>query len=445
MLLLRLLFLSLLPALLHTQEAISTNPALLLPSQASSFRPFLATYESSVERPFKKVLKQEINAIATQQQRLTTRDRARIQYWHSGAPAFRWQQIISRLGDVYPHRKNGGRMANLHLAIYDATVAAWQQKAQFTLQAPYQASKTIQALSPAENHSAFVCERAAVAGAAATIITYYFPEAEAEIHALLADFRLARMASGLQYPSQVAAGIAIGRSIAQTYIQRAKTDRTQALWEGQAPIGPGLWTGIPSKKDPMKGQWKPFVLRTNDQFRPAPPPIDFSADMEELRQFNRQHRLSDIAWKWKSQPIFDELLDKQIFIYSWDEHPLLAAFAAALFHTTRYEATIVAWEAKYTYWTIRPFQLDPSFRPFLVDTPNFPGYPAGHTTVAAALETALSFLFPQDQASFQQLALECAESRFEGGVHFRIDNEVGLQTGSQVGAYVVQHFQQLFY
>lgn len=445
MLVLRLLFLFLLPALLPAQEASSSSPALLLPGQASSFRPFLATYESSTERPFKKVLKQEIKSITAQQRGLTASDRERIQYWHSGAPAFRWQQIISRLGSTYPHRKNGGRMANLHLAIYDATVAAWQQKSQFTLQAPHQASKSIQALGPAENYSAFVCERAAVAAAAAAIITYYFPEAKEEINALLADFRLARIASGLQYPSQVAAGLAIGQSIAQTYIQRAKTDRTQALWEGQAPIGPGLWTGTPSKKDPMKGQWEPFVLRDNAQFRPAPPPNDFSAEMEALRQFNRQHRLSDIAWKWKSQPIFDDLLDTQILLYGWDEHPLRAAFAAALFHTTRYEATIVAWEAKYTYWTIRPFQLDPSFQPLLVDTPNFPGYPAGHTTVAAALERALSFLFPQDQASFQQLALECAESRFEGGVHFRIDNEVGLQTGSQVGAYVVQHFQQLLH
>ena len=38
------------------------------------------------------------------------------------------------------------------------------------------------------------------------------------------------------------------------------------------------------------------------------------------------------------------------------------------------------------------------------------------------------------------MAKECSESRFEGGAHFRTDNEVGLTVGHQVGEQVIKTF-----
>ncbi|CAN0605774.1 unnamed protein product, partial [Ectocarpus sp. 12 AP-2014] len=149
------------------------------------------------------------------------------------------------------------------------------------------------------------------------------------------------------------------------------------------------------------------------------------------------HKTSAIAWKWKSQPIWDNLVERKILEYGLDSFQ--AAFANAVFHTARFDATIAAWDGKYHYWGIRPFQYDPSFIPIL-ETPNFPGYPAGHTTVAGSLAKVLSHLFPHDTAEFEALALECSESRFEGGVHFRTDNEVGLEVGEKVGEQVWKHF-----
>jgi hypothetical protein len=60
--------------------------------------------------------------------------------------------------------------------------------------------------------------------------------------------------------------------------------------------------------------------------------------------------------------------------------------------------------------------------------------------VAGSIATTLSFLFPQDEQLFHDLAKECSESRFEGGVHFRTDNEVGLVVGNQVGSQVIKIF-----
>ncbi|WP_409557741.1 phosphatase PAP2 family protein [Allomuricauda sp. SCSIO 64092] len=131
-------------------------------------------------------------------------------------------------------------------------------------------------------------------------------------------------------------------------------------------------------------------------------------------------------------------MERKILEYNLDS--LEAAFANAVFHTACFDGIIAAWDGKYHYWGIRPFQYDPSFQPILIDTPNFPGYPAGHTTVAGSIAKVLAYLFPRDEPLFHELAKECSESRFEGGVHFRTDNQVGLEVGYQVGQQVIDAF-----
>ena len=51
--------------------------------------------------------------------------------------------------------------------------------------------------------------------------------------------------------------------------------------------------------------------------------------------------------------------------------------ASVLPFVTLYDIGIACWEAKYTYWAIRPFQLDPDVKPVFA-TPNHPSYPAAH-------------------------------------------------------------------
>ena len=71
-------------------------------------------------------------------------------------------------------------------------------------------------------------------------------------------------------------------------------------------------------------------------------------------------------------------------------------------------------------------------------TPNFPGYPSGHAATAGTSATLLSYFFPAEKDFFWQKAKEAAEARFEGGVHFRTDNEVGLDLGKKVAELVLE-------
>ena len=49
-----------------------------------------------------------------------------------------------------------------------------------------------------------------------------------------------------------------------------------------------------------------------------------------------------------------------------------------------------------------------------------------------------SYFFPAEKALFLKKAIDGAESRFQGAIHFRSDNEAGLELGRKIGNLIVQ-------
>ncbi|HEX2117917.1 MAG TPA: vanadium-dependent haloperoxidase, partial [Acidimicrobiales bacterium] len=86
---------------------------------------------------------------------------------------------------------------------------------------------------------------------------------------------------------------------------------------------------------------------------------------------------------------------------------------------------------------VRDSGVDPNWAPY-IDTPFFPSYISGHATYSGAAAEVLSYLFPGDAADFQAKAEEASNSRLWGGIHWRSDNEVGMDVGKKVGALVVE-------
>ena len=67
-----------------------------------------------------------------------------------------------------------------------------------------------------------------------------------------------------------------------------------------------------------------------------------------------------------------------------------------------------------------------------------PGYTSGHAAGAATTSAVLEYFFPADAKQFQQMAQDCADSRFYAGIHFRTDNEIALSMGKALGKYIVE-------
>jgi hypothetical protein len=127
--------------------------------------------------------------------------------------------------------------------------------------------------------------------------------------------------------------------------------------------------------------------------------------------------------------------------------------------TALHEAFICSWEEKYRSEKIRPetvinSEFDADWVPYL-QTPPFPEYTSGHSTISAASAEALTGLlgdnfaftdsteFPYGHGvksfpSFREAATACSYSRMNGGIHYRSGCEEGQAAGIKIGQFVLE-------
>jgi membrane-associated phospholipid phosphatase len=96
-----------------------------------------------------------------------------------------------------------------------------------------------------------------------------------------------------------------------------------------------------------------------------------------------------------------------------------------------FDAFIASQDGKFTYWYIRPHQLDPTIVP-LFPVPNHPSYPSNHSTFSAARSEVLAYLFPSRADFVRALGKEGGDSRIWAGIHYQMDNLAGVELGRSV-------------
>lgn len=378
--------------------------------------------------------KTKLAQVLSRQKNLTPTDRQRIAYWNAGAPGYRWQLLIGKLW--MNHAGNTGPLSYLLLSVatYDATVAAWVAKYAYKRPRPFATDGRVVALAPKPESPSYPCEHSVAAGVAATVIAHFYPTLADSVRRMAEQAMASRVAAGVAFPSDTRAGFDLGRRIAEAEIERTKHFAPNGTWDGKMPQGPAYWRGQ-HPAFPLAGQSKTVALDSASQFRPGPPP-DFAADMAELKAFKPTFRSQANAFYY-AESTAEDVLHRKIFEYNLHLNPPRAARLYALTAIGTYDGFVACWDAKYAYWGIRPDQLDTTYRP-LLPTPPFPGYPSGHAAVGGVHGELYSYFFPAERAYFQKRARDGAESRFQGGIHFRTDNEVGLDLGRKVAAAVIR-------
>jgi membrane-associated phospholipid phosphatase len=123
-----------------------------------------------------------------------------------------------------------------------------------------------------------------------------------------------------------------------------------------------------------------------------------------------------------------------------DQNPPRVARAYALIAAVLGDAFIASQDGKFTYWYLRPHQLDPTIVP-LFPVPNFPSYPSNHSTFSAARSEVLAYLFPEHADFIRALGKEAGDSRIWAGIHYPMDNEAGVALGKSVAQVFVSWAQ----
>lgn len=290
----------------------------------------------------------------------------------------------------------------------------------------------------------------AVAGAASTVLTHLYPVEAVRINALADE--LADVESE---------AFSLGRLIGRLLIARAQYDGSNAVWTGSPPVGPGFWIPTPPgfvypPLEPLAGTWRTWNLRDASQFRPGPPPAYGSALF--LAELNEVYAVSqtltaeqrEIADYWADGPgtvtppgHWNLIALDLVEAANWSTVRSSRLFSAL--NTAQADAFIACWEAKYSYWSLRPVTAtrrlipDPMWLSYIV-TPPFPSYVSGHSTTSGAASTVLGAFFPRRAAELNDMAEQAAVSRLYGGIHFSSDNEAGLVLGRRVGTVAVHAY-----
>jgi hypothetical protein len=287
--------------------------------------------------------------------------------------------------------------------------------------------------------------------------------------------------------------IAFGDTVAAVILARAKTDGYAISRGKQKYLGSnesGKWR--PTPPDYLDGvEWcwntmKPMVLDSASQFMPNRPPkyetkpgTTFYAMMKEVYDINKNltEEQKLIAKYWDDNPFVIEHAGHMVYgnkkitpgghwigitaqvVKQANADAVKSAQSFALTAIALYDGFISCWDEKYRSSYVRPVSvinelLDKNWAP-LLQTPPFPEYTSGHSTITASAATVLTKLYGENFAfedssdyqyiglkrkfsSFQAAASEASISRVYGGIHYTLSVNTGAEQGKKVGALVVK-------
>ncbi len=307
--------------------------------------------------------------------------------------------------------------------------------------------------------------RAAASQAARDVLVALNPANAAQYDAALAQ-SLALVTDGKAKDK----GIKTGAAYAAAVLAKRATDGSTASVTYATTGLPGDWrpTSAGNPAAPHWGDVMPFVLASGDQFRPGPPPAldsaEYAAAYNEVKEIGSATSATRTPDQTASA-LFWDVSNGATWLgigltVAEDEglSTIEYARAFALLTTGVADALIAGFDAKYEYRLWRPVTAiregdtdgnaattaDAAWAP-LFGTPLHPTYISTHSALSGVASTILlqafgdegfTYTIAGDTRSFtglEQAALDGANSRLWGGIHFRFDNEAGLLLGQNIG------------
>lgn len=386
------------------------------------------------------------------QERQSSRTQAQIESiarWGTGPAPLAWTNVALEL--IVRHRSSPPRAARA-LALLHTTMADTVTAVEDAKRAIYRPAPALDGIEAGE--SSFPSTHAAVAAAAAGTLAVLFPdEPVGALEALAADAAESRLLAGKAYRSDIQAGITIGGKVAKLAVARALDDGADLVWNGERPEGEGAWQPTPpdyreDPLEPMAGSWRPWLVPDVAAARPSSPPAwgseawraQVSAVRDAVANRTPEQEAAVLRWAGGSGSVTPAGLWIEIarnLIVRDGLSDADAAHALAMTSVALMDGFICCWDAKYAYWYPRPVTADPDLN-VLIPTPPFPSYTSGHSTISMAAATVLGHLFPADRDALLAQANEAKQSRLWAGIHYPIDNDIGVAMGDLIGRITIE-------
>ncbi|MCE6990812.1 vanadium-dependent haloperoxidase [Dyadobacter sp. CY323] len=281
--------------------------------------------------------------------------------------------------------------------------------------------------------------------------------------------------------------VAYGDSVAKHVLAYSAKDHYKEIrgYRYTVTNAPGTWVPTPPAYadacEPMWNTVRTFALDSVTQFR-CPPPAKYDLTKDSpfmklaMEVYNTGNTLTDdqkaTAYFWDDNAFVTNVVGHAMFankkmtpaghwlaiiktVTTDKKYNLMQATEAyTLGALAIFDAFVSCWDEKYRSVRIRPETVinnnwAPEWRPFL-ETPAFPEYVSGHSTISAACGTVLTNLMGDNVAftdttekkyghgvksfkSFKDAYWDASISRVYGGIHYRDGVEQGTYLGEKIG------------
>ena len=326
---------------------------------------------------------------------------------------------------------------------------------------------------------------AAAVEAAYQVLNTYFPASQAILYAAYLSYM-----GAIPDGQPKLDGIAAGDAAAAAMIALRSNDGSSPPEFGiPGPPAPGVWQATPSCPvvngiaSGIAFQWQnvtPFGISSASDYLLDPPPALTSKayakaynEVMAVGSVNSTQRPPDRAnvalFYVAASPtqVFNQAAEQ---VAAAQGHSLSDnARALALINMAISDSLVASFFNKYYYNFWRPETAihgadsdgnpnttgDPNWAPFIV-TPCFPSYPSNHGSAANGAAEVARRLYGDDgisitltnsavptivlhYSSFKQITADISDARVYGGIHFRTDQDAGVQLGRAVGKAVYKN------
>ncbi len=353
-------------------------------------------------------------------------------------------------------------LAYMSVAQFDGLITTWHYKFTFNRPMPSDVDNSIQSAYTGNSIPSYPADGATIAAASRDILSAMFPLEKEYLAQKAEEHMSSLMWAGINVESDILAGEYIGEEVAKIALDRARNDGMSKA-QCPKPVSDSIknaaferygwkWENLeiptrPVGLTPLFGKVQMWNVPNVEVVRPPVPPAPGSAEynenVDELIHFknNMTNEWRRIANFWQdglgtyTPPGHWNRIANE-FIIKYQLNPLRSARVFAYMNMAIMDGGISCWDAKYHYHYPRPIQNIKGFTT-IAGTPNFPSYTSGHSVFSASAAEVLSYIFPQEGNLFRNWAIEAAESRIYGGIHWRFDADVGTEQGINVANYTI--------
>jgi hypothetical protein len=373
-----------------------------------------------------------------------------------------WWEFANRLSNPM---QGGGRTPDQNRAVSRASLAMFE--AVNAIDRRYESYLGFPAGDPTASQDA-----------AAATATYQVLLAAYPAHKTLLDDNYAIALASVADERAREAGRLIGEAAATAAMAVGGIDPAIPQTPYRPRTAPGEWTatGLP-QIEPYMSAFKPWAIPSAQALLPPPPPAlgseTWARDYDEVRRLGARastDRTPHQTLMARYREAFDVTPSMRLAAEAPGRTPVQNARMFAVYQMAFDDAALAMVVAKFHYNFWRPITairngeadgndataVDAGWVP-LLGTPNFPEYPCGHCTVAAAIAEVMTAEVgarpaagvrvsaqgvpnsaTQVLTSWDEWAQQVSDSRIYGGVHYRFSNVAGEEIGRRAARTVLE-------